>query len=276
MRTLLLPIFLLAIAAAPLAIAGEDNTLTPAESKAGWKLLFDGRTFDNWRDPKGENPPGDSWTIEDGCLTTIPKPRITEDLISAKSYKDYTLEWDWKVSEGGNTGVKYRIQQTVLFFMSRNASTQGGFEGMLAAQLATPPGTRESLKPEERAQEYTVAFEFQLIDDLRHPDAKKDAAHQTGALYSMLAAKSRPANPAGEWNHSRLVLHGQHVEHWINGQQVLSASLRDPEGLAALKKRWTNGMSVYEILANAKPEGRLSLQNHGDKAWFKNVKILEQ
>ena len=147
---------------------------------------------------------------------------------------------------------------------------------MLAREMAHPVGTRAEIQPGDHAQEYTIAFEFQLIDDERHPDAKKDEAHKTGALYSMLPPKSYPAHPAGEWNHARLVLKGQHVEHWINGEQVLSAELNDPTGLASLKKRWTNGMAVYDILANAKPEGRFMLQHHGDKVWFKNLKMKEQ
>lgn len=258
------------------SLLGADNTLTPAEAKAGWKLLFDGKTFQNWRDPASENPPGTSWVIEDGTLSTTLKPQISEDLISAKSYKDYTLEWDWKVSEGGNTGLKYRLQRTVFLNLTKAPKGPGAFEGMLAREMANPAGTRETIQPGERAQEYTVSFEFQLIDDERHPDAKKDEAHKTGALYSMLPPKSHPAKPAMQWNHGKLVLKGNHVEHWINGVQVLSASLDDPEGLAALKKRWTNGMAVYEVLANAKPEGRFSLQHHGDKVWFKNIKIREQ
>ncbi len=264
--------FVLAVA----SLAAADNTLTPAEAKAGWKLLFDGKTFNNWRDPGTETPPGDAWVIEDGCLSTKPRPKITEDLISAKSYKDFTIEFDWKVAEGANTGFKYRLQKTVFLNNTKASKGPGGFEGMLTREMANPSGTRETIGPDEKGQEYTISFEFQLIDDERHPDAKKDEAHKTGALYSMLPPKSHPAHKAGEWNHAKLVLKGKHVEHWINGEQVLSASLDDPAGLADLKKRWTNGMAVYDILANAKTEGRFSLQNHGDKVWFKNLKIKEQ
>ncbi|HVW85815.1 MAG TPA: DUF1080 domain-containing protein [Bryobacteraceae bacterium] len=259
MRTVLL------ITLSALALQAADNSLTPAEKKDGWKLLFDGRTYDNWRTP------ADSWAIENGMLTTTLKPRIEEDLISAKSYGDFELQFDWRVSEGANTGVKYRIQRTVFL----DPTEKGPFEANVQRQIEHPSISREKLAPGARGQEYTVAYEMQLIDDLRHPDAKKDQNHVTGALYSMLAPVKHPAHPAGEWNHSRLILKGMHFEHWINGEQVLSGALDDPAGLANLKKRWQNGPAVYEMLAHPNQTGPFSLQHHGDKVWFRNLKIKE-
>src|SRR5271165_2013096 len=90
--------------------AAADNELTSQEKAAGWKLLFDGRTFANWVDPSGRKPPGDSFTIEDGCLKAQPHPRIVEDLFTSKTFGDFILEFDWKISPGGNSGLKYRIQ----------------------------------------------------------------------------------------------------------------------------------------------------------------------
>jgi hypothetical protein len=261
----------LLLAISVLAIPAAENTLTPGEKKAGWELLFDGSSFDHWRDPSKETPPGDSWAIEDGCLTTLPKPHIGEDLISAKSYGDFELRFDWRVSEGANTGLKYRLQRTVFL----DPSVKRPFESIVEEQIRHPSVVRSQLAPDARRQEYTVAFEMQLIDDLRHPDAKKDENHVTGALYSMLAPVKHPANPAGEWNTSRLVLKGNHFEHWINGEKVLSGSLDDAAGLENLRRRWVNGPSVYEILAHAKRSGQLSLQHHGDKVWFRNIRIRE-
>ncbi|MES1257677.1 MAG: DUF1080 domain-containing protein [Acidobacteriota bacterium] len=265
MRTLFL------VALSTLAVSGADNTLTPAEKKDGWTLLFDGKTFQHWRDPSKETPAGDSWAIEDGCLTTKPNPLREEDLITAKAYGDFDLRFDWKVSEGANTGLKYRLQRTVYL----DPAEKGPFEPRVQREIDHPAFTRAKLPEGTRGQEYTVAFEMQLIDDLRHPDAKKSADRTTGALYSMLAPAKHPAHPAGQWNQSRLVLKGAHFEHWINGELALSGSLDDPAGLASLKRRWERGPAVYEILAHAKVTGQFSLQHHGDKVWFRNLRIRE-
>jgi len=252
-------------------LAAADNTLSPEEKKAGFQLLFDGKTFHNWRDPASETPKGDSWAIEDGCLTTLPKPRIAEDLITAKSYGDFDLRFDWRVSEGGNTGLKYRIQQTV--FM--NPAENKPFEANTANQLEHPTFLRTAMPPGTHGAEYTVAFEMQLIDDQRHADALKGGDRTTGALYSMIPPREHAAHPAGEWNQARLVVKGGHFEHWINGRLVLDGELNDPAGVAMMRKRWANGPAVADILANAKHQGAFSLQHHGDKVWFKNIRVLE-
>jgi hypothetical protein len=254
-----------------LPLAAADNTLSPEEKKAGFQLLFDGKTFHNWRDPATETPAGDSWAIEDGCLTTLPKPRIAEDLISAKSYTDFDLRFEWRVSQGGNTGLKYRIQ--TLVFM--NPAENKPFEANTQAQLQHPSFLRNAMPEGTHGAEYPVAFEMQLIDDQRHPDALKGPDRTTGALYSMIPPREHAAKPAGEWNEARLVVKGGHFEHWINGKLVLDGELNDPAGIALMRKRWTNGPTVADILADAKHAGKFSLQHHGDKVWFKNIRIRE-
>src|SRR5690606_31389648 len=112
------------------------------------------------------------------------------------------------------TGLKYRIQKEVLLDDSKKYTGPGGFEAQIGSELTNPRSDRKTMAPEAKGQVYTVAFEFQLIDDLRHRDALKDASHRTGALYSMIAAKGQAAKPAGEWNSSLLRVKGQQFEHW--------------------------------------------------------------
>src|SRR5437879_13815294 len=90
--------------------SGAPNTLNPEEKSAGWILLFDGKSMKGWEDPRLKTPPGDSWTIEDGCLKATSKPRIREDLFSSQTFRDFELVFDWRISPAGNSGVKYRIQ----------------------------------------------------------------------------------------------------------------------------------------------------------------------
>src|SRR5689334_23299351 len=98
---------LLPFVAGALLACAADNTLTAEEKRAGFRLLFDGRSFQHWQDPAKKNAPGDAWEIVDGTLKTRLKPRISEDLLSDREYGDFELRFDWKVSEKGNTGLKY-------------------------------------------------------------------------------------------------------------------------------------------------------------------------
>lgn len=266
---------LLSTVIAVFGCAAADNTLTPAEKQEGWTLLFDGKSYRHWLDPAKKNQPGDSWVIEDGCFKSRLKPRIAEDLLSEREYGDFELKFDWRVSPGGNTGLKYRLQRVLFVDESKTESGPGGFESMLGRELAGGRSDRSKLAPEAHGFEYTIGFEFQLIDDERHADAKRGADRRTGALYSMIAAKSAAARPAGEWNSSTLRVVGNRVEHSVNGVKVLEASLKDPAVRAGVEKRWKDVPAIREMLTNPKPAGRIALQHHGDEVWFRNLRIRE-
>ncbi|MGQ9633238.1 MAG: 3-keto-disaccharide hydrolase [Bryobacteraceae bacterium] len=250
-----------------------DNRLSPEEAKAGWVLLFDGRTMKGWRDPAARTPPGDAWTIEDGCLTTRPGARLAEDLLTAESYGNFELVFDWRVSPRGNTGVKYRVQRLIFLDESRAQPGPGGFEGMLGREFLNPRSDRARLAEGARGQEYVVAFEMQLIDDEGHPDANNGPDRRAGALYAMLPPSSSPARPAGEWNTGRIVVRGDQVEHWINGVKVLEGSLRSPAVQQGIARRWRAAPEIGRLLSQPKPAGPISLQYHGDKVWFRNLKL---
>ena len=135
----------LALLILPTFLFAADNVLTPAEKKEGWMLLFDGKTMNGWLDPARKNQPGTAWKVEDGTLTTVKKPQIEEDLITAKSYGDFELKFDWKVSEGGNTGLKYRIQKEVFVNNSKKQEGPGAFEGLLGRELSNPKSDRKTM-----------------------------------------------------------------------------------------------------------------------------------
>ena len=115
-----------------LAASAQDNQLTTTEKAAGWRLLFDGKSMTGWRDPAAKVVPGSAWTIEDGALTTVLKPRIEEDLISRDSFTDFELQFDWKVAPRGNTGLKYRLQREIFVDQSTVKPGPNGFAGILA------------------------------------------------------------------------------------------------------------------------------------------------
>lgn len=232
---------------------------------ADWKLLFDGKTYAGWEDPTKKSPPGDWFTIEDGCLKAMPHPRIEEDLFTKDTYGDFEMEFDWKIAPGGNSGVKYRIQKRVLLLDPSGTK----FEDLVNLSLKNPRTDRP-----QRGQEYVIGFEYQLLDNARNPDARNGTTHQAGALYDMFPPSKDTTRPVGEFNHSRLLVKGDHVEHWLNGVKVMDASLGAPEVARGTGARWGTTSPVYDLLVkHPRQNCQISLQNHSSEAWFRNLKI---
>ena len=153
------------------------NVLTPAEKSAGWTLLFDGRTLDGWRGYKKPDATGLRWKVEDGALTLPAETAAgtkAGDVVSKDTFEQFELVFDWRISPGGNSGVKYFILED---------------------------------------QNSAIGHEYQVIDDTQHADAKIGPHRQTAALYDVLPAADRPVKPAGEWNTTRIVVRGQNGEH---------------------------------------------------------------
>jgi hypothetical protein len=249
------------------AATAADNQLTAAEKAEGWRLLFDGKSFANWVDPTMKSPPGDSFVIEDGCLRAVAHPKIVEDLFTKDTFAGFELTFDWKISPAGNSGVKYRIQDHLYVKEQRG----GKFEDALNASF------NPRLERAAKSQDYVVGFEYQMVDNQKNPDAFRGGAlHQAGALYDVQAPTRDATKPVGEFNHSRLLVRGDHVEHWMNGEKVVDTSLKSPAVAAAMAKRWGAASPVSDLLVN-QPKTRcpISLQNHNDDAWFKNIKIRE-
>jgi hypothetical protein len=192
--------------AASIALAGAvaaqaPNQLSPDDQKAGWTPLFNGTSLDGWRAYKRPDASGTRWVVKDGLLCLEPgdssDTRGARDIVTAKPYSQFELAWDWRVSPGGNSGVKYFVLED-----------------------------RES----------AIGHEYQIIDDTKHADAKVGPHRQTAALYDVLPAANRPSKPAGEWNTSRVVVRGNDVEHWLNGTKVLAYTLDSPALREAIAK----------------------------------------
>lgn len=266
-------LFLCAGVALGLALAQPAaNRLTAEEQKAGWRLLFDGKTMRGWA-PAAEG----AWTVEDGCLKAIPRPVLREDLLTLDEFADFELVFEWKVAPGANSGVKYLIQDSVL--VDEKQLPEGmrlSFEQQVGWFLEHRSAKRELVKPGSGAQVYPVAFEYQVIDDKRHVDALYNATGRAGALYRMAAPAQSVSRPAGEFNEGRIVLRGLHVEHWLNGVKVVDIRLDDPQVRESIEKRWKEGHPVRRLLVEI-PKRRtpIALQHHNDEAWFRNLKIRE-
>lgn len=267
-----LSLLLLCAANAALCCAADPqstNILSQDEKRAGWVLLFDGRTMSGWDDPRVKTPPGDGWSVEDGCLKAQTNPRITEDLFTTEKFRDFELVFDWRISRGGNSGVKYRIEDHRFITPPEQGQEKETFEQSVERSFRQPVRERPA-----KGQDYVIGFEYQITDDTNNGDAKGNRKHTAGALYDMVAPTAQPARPVGEFNTSRILVRGNHVEHWLNGVKVVDSALDAAAALEGIERRWAVAPHVYKLLAT-QPEKDcpISLQNHGDEAWFRNIKI---
>jgi len=215
--------------------APTDNTLTKAEKAAGWTLLFDGKSMDQWRGFHKDNVPS-SWQVQDGAIALTGKGG--GDIITKNQYENYELMLDWKISEGGNSGIIYNVSED----------------------------------PQYKAT-YHTGPEMQVLDDERHPDAKqgKNGNRQAGSNYDMIPLSTPAVKPAGQWNHVKLVVNKGHVEHWLNGKKVVEYQFGSPQWEAMVKNSKFAEMPGYGRIK----KGHIALQDHGDKVWYKNIKIRQ-
>lgn len=240
---------LAALALAGLPAPAAENQLTAEETRAGWKLLFDGQSLAAWRGYALEGLPATGWTIEGDAIKhakTNGRPNgAGGDLVTREVFGDFDFRWEWRIGVAGNSGIKY-------FVIDRRAT--GGATLYVGDDGHSAAG-----------------FEYQMLDDERHPDAKNGPIRQSGSLYSLLPAnEAKRLKPVGEFNRSRLVVRGNHVEHWLNDVKVVEYDLGSPEMNAALAK------SKYKDVPGlgTKFKTMLLIQDHGEEVWLRNLKIL--
>lgn len=164
------------------------NTLTPAEEAAGWELLFDG-TLDGWKGYRRDDVPG-GWTVEGDALAFTPGVEAG-DLMTVDRYADFELVFEWRILEGGNSGVFYRATEA------------------------------------ERAP-YWTGPEYQILDNRRHADGANPET-SAGSNYALHAPAEDVTRPVGEWNRARIVVSDAHVEHWLNEMKLLEYELWSDE-----------------------------------------------
>jgi hypothetical protein len=214
-----------------------DNKLTDQEIKEGWVLLFDGKTLDSWRDYKGEAVTG-PWKAENGTLTALGLGSdSTGYIITRKEYGNFILTFDWKISEGGNSGVLYHVVE----------------------------------RPEYKVP-YVTGPEYQVIDDIGFPQ-KLEEWQKAGADYAMYPPDNnkKKLNKAGSWNTSKIVFDNGKAEYWLNGKKLLEFEAWTDDWF----KRKSSGKWDFAPEYGLARSGYFALQDHGSRVWYKNIKLKE-
>jgi hypothetical protein len=193
----------------------------------GFTSLFDGKTASGWRGFRMDTVPG-GWQVIDGTLTRVASGA---DLITREQYANFELRLEWNISEGGNSGIMYRV-------------TEAG------------------------EHTYETGPEMQVLDDARHPDGKSRLT-SAGACYGMYPSPAGIVRPPGQWNEVRIIVNGNHVEHWLNGTRVVEYELNSPDWESRLNASKFKQWPGYGRAAR----GFIALQDHGDRVAYRNIRI---
>jgi hypothetical protein len=206
-----------------------------------WTVLFDGTSFEGWKGYLRDGVP-ECWKIEDGAMVLYPPENRPEgeqyNLVTTKDYSSFVLSLEWRISEGGNSGILWGVKED-----------------------------------EKYHEPYETGPEIQVLDNERHPDAKNGTTHQAGSLYDMVPPSSDVTKPVGEWN-SRVITidlgaHQGSVE--LNGEKIVSFPLANEEWDAMVAKSKFAGWEGFGKFTT----GKIGLQDHGNQVAFRNIKIKE-
>lgn len=213
------------------------NISSTNKPKKEWVKLFDGKSLKGWHHFNNQAEVK-NWMIEDGALVCLGAkgPSGSGDIITDQIFGNFELRWDWKVDKGSNSGVFYHIVEDPKYKRA----------------IETSP-------------------EYQVIDDVSYP-AKLEPTQLTGADYDMhIPGANKVLKPVGEWNSSKITFKNGNVEHWLNGKRIVkfkawSEDWKRRKSLSKWKDAEDYGMSA---------KGNIGLQDHGNKAYFKNIEIRE-
>ncbi len=218
-----------------IAISEKLNTLTLQEIQEGWKLLFDGKTTEEWKSAASDTFPETGWETKNGTLTILGTGGGS--IVTRQTFSDFDLKLEFRLTKGANSGIKYVVK----YYPAKDSKS--------------PP----------------LGLEYQLLDDENHPDADVHQTHTHASLYDLIIATNRKINPIGEWNKARILVQGNHIEHWLNGIKVVEYERGNEEfHKLVANSKYKN----YENFGEHK-EGYILLQDHGNKVSFRNIKIRE-
>lgn len=192
--------------------------------------VFDGKSLDNWMMPDGKSVTK-GWEVLDGAIHLDRGKKRAGHIVTRDEYGDFDLSFEWKIAEKGNSGLKYRVRQY---------------------------GKK------------TLGVEYQILDDPKFKNGTPSSKGSTGSIYALYEPNEKKAlRPASEFNSSRIVVHGNHIEHWLNDELIASANVGDEEwDKRVAQSKFSNAESFARNRF-----GRIMLTDHGAEAWYRNFKI---
>lgn len=222
----------------PEKIIVQENTLTAEELADGWQLLFNGKTLDGWNNYASDTI-GKAWTIEDNTLhlkvesTKEWQTKNGGDIVYNALFDNFHLKLDWRISKNGNSGI--------VFYVNEDA--------------------------EKYQYPWMTGPEMQILDNDGHPDANI-IKHRAGDLYDLITAKET-SKPALEWNHAEIIANNGQLQFFLNNEKILETTMWN--------KSWQHTIDTSKFVNfpdfGTYKQGKICLQDHGDKVWFKNIKI---
>lgn len=221
-----------------------DNHLSDQEKHQGYQLLFNGKDLSGWRNVYSNDRPGKRWSVKDGVLSVSPSDgsETGNDIVTDKKYKAFELVFNFKLTEGANSGVKYFVDEKY---------DSGGKSG--------------------------IGLEYQILDDEKHPDAKAGAVgnRTLASLYDLIPSDKLSPRFFGQktdWKAGRVIVFPDNrVQHWLNGFKVLEYKRNDNIFKALVARSKYKDFEGF----GAAEEGPILLQDHGDLVQYKNIKIRE-
>lgn len=230
--------------ASPLVPIVTKNQLTEHEANEGWEMLWDGKTTTGWRGAKLDHFPEHGWVMEQGELIVLAsgggESQAGGDIVTEKVYDNFEVKLEFKITEGANSGIKYYVNTDL-----------------------------------NKGEGSSIGLEFQILDDARHPDAKKgnhEGSRTIGSLYDLIQADpNKLVHPIGAWNTAHIISNNNHVEHWLNGVKVLEYERKSE----AYRQLVSESKYVEWPKFGEADSGNILLQDHGDRVAFRNIKIKQ-
>lgn len=220
------------------------NKLAPEEKSEGFKLLFDGKTSNGWRNAYKESFPDHGWSISDGMLTVEASDGAESqnggDIVTTGEYADFDFQLEFRITEGANSGIKYFVTEE-----------------------------------EKNNTKSAIGLEYQILDDKNHPDARlgnHEGSRTLASLYDLIkASDSKRFYGIGVWNNARIISRDNHIEHYLNGIKVLDYERKSDEFRKLVSE---SKYKVWPDFGEA-DAGHILLQDHGEEVSFRSIKIRE-